>query len=183
MSRRTLQSIPNLLSVLRIALALPIVLAIRYGAPAVAASLFLLACATDALDGWLARRLGSLTPAGRVLDPLADKILAASVALALWRWRALPAWFLGAVLLRDLLLLAGGGLLARRTREVPVSNRAGKAAFALLASVLFVYLADWRRLQFPALAAGTIALVVSFAIYASALVSRRPAAGSDRDNP
>jgi CDP-diacylglycerol--glycerol-3-phosphate 3-phosphatidyltransferase len=164
MSRRTLQSIPNLLSVLRIALALPVVLAIRSGSGTAAASLFLVACATDALDGWLARRLRSLTPAGRVLDPLADKVLAASVALALWKWRALPAWFLGAVLLRDLFLLAGGALLARRTGEVPVSNRVGKAAFALLASVLFVY-PRWRRLQLP-LAAGTLALVVSFAWYA-----------------
>lgn len=157
--------LPNLLSVVRAVLTLPIVLLIRSGAGVEAFLLLAAAAATDGLDGWLARRWDASSELGRVLDPVADKILAAGVAIALWRWSGLPGWFLLVVLARDLLILAGGAYLSRRTGSVPSSNIPGKIAFAVLAVILIAWLLDLPGLGAPALAAGSAVLLVSFLLY------------------
>jgi CDP-diacylglycerol--glycerol-3-phosphate 3-phosphatidyltransferase len=182
-SNRACRYLPNAVSTARILLAAPIVLAIRSGATHAAALLLLTAAATDALDGWLARRLGAESAAGRALDPLADKLLAAAAAFALWRWGDLPGWFLLAVVARDLLILAGGVLVARARGEIPVSNRAGKIAFALLAAVFFVYAIRARSLFLVSLVAGSLALLVSLASYAHELAAARSRQAADRENP
>ncbi len=157
--------LPNLLSVVRALLTLPVVLLIRAGADGEALLLLLAAAATDGLDGWLARRWNVSSELGRVLDPMADKILAAGVAVALWRWSALPGWFLLVVLARDLLILAGSAVLVRRTGLVPSSNLPGKIAFAVLAAVLIVWLLRLPGLGAPALAAASAFLLFSFLFY------------------
>ena len=85
--------IPNLICLLRIALVLPVVLALRDGLYVQLALLLALAAASDALDGWLAKHYGWESPLGRFLDAVADKLLlgavfitAASVGLVPW-WR------------------------------------------------------------------------------------------------
>jgi cardiolipin synthase len=88
---------------------------------------------TDWVDGWLARRTGSVSRLGQLMDPLADRLLIASVAVALVVRGVLP---LVAVLLlvgRDLLLLVGFPLLASRGVRPPEVVWVGKAAtFVLL---------------------------------------------------
>jgi len=79
-------SLPNLLTVLRIA-AIPLVawLAIA-GDPAMrwtALALYVAAAITDWLDGWLARRSNTVSPLGRMLDPIADKLLIAALIVVL----------------------------------------------------------------------------------------------------
>jgi cardiolipin synthase len=80
-----LRHLPNALSGLRLAAALPVAWLIGQGADDWALALFVLGAASDALDGWLARRYGWQSRIGGWLDPVADKafVLAASVALAL----------------------------------------------------------------------------------------------------
>jgi len=79
-------SLPNLFTLLRIAL-IPIFIIVFYlpfsSAHAVAAIIFALACITDWLDGYLARRLSQTSPFGAFLDPVADKLLVASSLLML----------------------------------------------------------------------------------------------------
>jgi len=81
----TLKSIPNILTLLRIAL-IPIFIVVFYlpinTAHLVAALIFALACITDWLDGYLARRLQQTTKLGAFLDPVADKLIV-TVALIL----------------------------------------------------------------------------------------------------
>jgi cardiolipin synthase (CMP-forming) len=88
---------------------------------------------TDWVDGWLARRTGSVSRLGQLLDPLADRLLIASVTIALVVRDVLP---LPAVLLlvgRDLILLLGFPLLASRGVRPPEVVWVGKAAtFVLL---------------------------------------------------
>jgi cardiolipin synthase (CMP-forming) len=88
---------------------------------------------TDWVDGWLARRTGSVSRLGQLMDPLADRLLIASVTVALVVSGVLP---LVAVLLlvgRDLLLLIGFPLLASRGVRPPEVIWVGKAAtFVLL---------------------------------------------------
>lgn len=92
--------------------------------------------ATDWVDGWLARRLGQVSRLGQLLDPFADRLLIASVVIALLVRSVLP-WQAAALLLgRDLVLLAGWPLLRRRGVEPPEVVWVGKAAtFALLCAL------------------------------------------------
>jgi cardiolipin synthase len=87
---------------------------------------------TDWVDGWLARRTGSVSRLGQLMDPFADRLLIASVTIALLVRGVLP---LPAVLLlvgRDLLLLAGFPLLASRGVRPPDVVPVGKAATLVL---------------------------------------------------
>jgi cardiolipin synthase len=87
---------------------------------------------TDWVDGWLARRTGQVSRVGQLLDPLADRLLIASVAVALVVRGVLP-WPAAVLLLaRDLLLLAGWPLLKRRGIEPPEVVFIGKAATLVL---------------------------------------------------
>jgi cardiolipin synthase len=94
--------------------------------------LYAVAAATDFLDGFIARRTGSVTELGKLLDPLADRIFIMALALALVARGALPAWLAIAVVGRDVLLLSLWPVVERRrVRRIPV-NLAGKSATALL---------------------------------------------------
>ena len=82
----TLTSLPNLLTLMRIVL-IPVLIVVFYlplpGAHACAAVIFSLACVTDWLDGYLARKLKQISPFGAFLDPVADKLIVASTLLLL----------------------------------------------------------------------------------------------------
>jgi cardiolipin synthase len=101
------EQIPNAISVARIILVAPtawLLLEQRYGAAFV---LFLVAGASDALDGHLAKRFGWQTPLGGLLDPIADKLLLVVSFLCLGWLGELPAWLVGLVILRDLVIVSG----------------------------------------------------------------------------
>jgi cardiolipin synthase len=78
---------------------------------------------SDAVDGWVARRWKLVTRAGAWLDPVADKVLAVTIFLSLGVVGALPAWLVGLVFGRDVLILvmAGSALLFTRIRDFPPS--------------------------------------------------------------
>jgi cardiolipin synthase (CMP-forming) len=87
---------------------------------------------TDWVDGWLARRYRQVSRVGQLLDPLADRLLIASVAIALVVQGVVP-WQAAVLLLaRDLVLLAGWPLLKRRGIEPPEVIFLGKAATLVL---------------------------------------------------
>lgn len=110
--------------------------------------LFVLAAATDWLDGWLARKLNAVTPTGAALDHAADKVLITCVLVAL-AYAALPLTLVAAAVLilgRDVAVAGLREAISAQGRSLPVSQlgkwkaaaeMAGVAAFlALQASVL-----------------------------------------------
>jgi cardiolipin synthase len=127
---------PNAITLLRLVL-MPVcawLLATRhYGSGLV---LTALVGATDWVDGWLARRIGQVSRLGQLLDPFADRLLIASVAIALLVRHVLPWQAVALLVGRDLVLLTGWPLLRRRGVQPPEVVWIGKAAtFDLLCAL------------------------------------------------
>ncbi len=100
--------IPNLISGLRIILVAPLAWLIvdyRYEA---ALLVFSVAAASDAADGFLARRFDWRSRLGGMLDPVADKLLLIACFVSLGWVGVLPAWLVGLVILRDVIIVSGG---------------------------------------------------------------------------
>jgi CDP-diacylglycerol--glycerol-3-phosphate 3-phosphatidyltransferase len=102
-----------------------------------ALGVFILAAASDGVDGWVARRFNQISKFGAFIDPLADKflLLAGVITLSLVDWGAdgwrLPAWFAAIVVLRDCMILAGIRILHARGRRVHIDPHwSGKWATA-----------------------------------------------------
>jgi len=80
---------------------------------------FFAVCATDWLDGYLARRWQVTSRFGQILDPLADKFLLISLYIFLSIWEFIPLWLTTLVLIRDFLILTiGGGIILTRKEEI-----------------------------------------------------------------
>jgi len=104
-------NLPNAISLGRL-LAVPITVWLMLdGRWAWALGLFVLAGASDAIDGWLARKLNAQTTLGHYLDPMADKALLVAVFVVLAIKAAVPVWLVLLVVTRDLLIVGGGLLL------------------------------------------------------------------------
>jgi CDP-diacylglycerol---glycerol-3-phosphate 3-phosphatidyltransferase len=105
-SRRNLIGLPNLLTYFRLATIPVIVLVLIPPASAdslnLAFVLFLVASITDYLDGILARRHNLVTSIGKLLDPLADKLLTSAVMIMLIPLAKIPAWLVFIIIGRDI---------------------------------------------------------------------------------
>ena len=94
-------------------------------AKSAALSCFLLASATDWLDGYLARRWNQTSPLGALLDPIADKVLVLGTFLAFVQLRLIPAWMVLIIILREL-LITGVRLFAASRGIVLSAAKEGK---------------------------------------------------------
>ena len=103
-----LRNLPNLITAFRIALVPVLVLVLRHpgrGAAVLAAFTFFLASWSDFFDGYLARRHGITSSLGKLLDPLADKLIVMSALVmlaAMPRQPRIPAWIVVAIVGREL---------------------------------------------------------------------------------
>ncbi len=116
--------------------------------------------ATDALDGWLARRLQAQSRLGAYLDPISDKILLVTVYLTLGVIHAAPRWLVGLILTRDLLILAmaGAALTFTTLRDFPPSIW-GKISthLQIYAALIFLSAHAWPDSVLPRLVPFAIA--------------------------
>lgn len=132
-----------------------------------AAGIFILVAATDAVDGYIARKRNEITALGTFLDPIADKGLMIAALILLTRPNVpelsphLPLWFTALVISRDVILIAGSVLLHLVTSRVQVQPHwTGKLATALqVLTILLVLLrasADFFQVSLLAAAGFTI---------------------------
>ena len=107
----------------------------------VALLLFIIASITDWLDGYLARRLGQMTNFGKLMDPLADKVLVASALICLIPLGALPAWAVIVIITREFLITGLRQLAASQGLILP-SDPLGKhkTAWQLITILFFLIL-------------------------------------------
>ncbi len=138
-----LRSIPNLLSILRLAL-VPVFLVLQLNDQLVR-SLLVLAVAsfTDWLDGFIARKFNQITELGKVLDPAADRLYIFASLIGLTINGNIPAWLAVVIIARDVMLLAVYPILASRGYGPLPVHFVGKAGtFALLYALPLLLMAD-----------------------------------------
>jgi cardiolipin synthase len=128
-------TVPNLLSFARVA-AVPFVAwaLARRGTEALGLLAFAALASTDWIDGYVARRTGRVSELGKILDPLADRVVVITVVVVLVLRDALPPWAVALIVARDAVLLVFGGafLVARGIRiDVRAIGKAGTAALML----------------------------------------------------
>jgi cardiolipin synthase (CMP-forming) len=123
-------TVPNALSALRLA-CIPVFLVLLaqpdHSGQLAAAGLLAGLGATDGLDGYVARHFNQVTTLGKMVDPLADRLLVLAAVAGALAVGAVPVWLVALVLLREaLVLLAAGALALAGARRIDVSW-AGKA--------------------------------------------------------
>ncbi len=102
-----MRHLPNLISLLRIALVWPIASALEAGNHLTSLALFMIAGLSDGVDGYLAKHFGWTSELGKFLDPLADKLLLVTV-FAEGAWLGfVPWWLTAAVVARDVFIGLG----------------------------------------------------------------------------
>lgn len=97
-------TIPNAITLARLALVVPLAIALEGGHQLWALALFAFASGTDWVDGYLARRLNQTSALGALLDPLVDKILVTTALAGLTYQGVIPAWTVTVVLSREFLI-------------------------------------------------------------------------------
>lgn len=102
-----MRHIPNALCILRMLLVVPIAWLLTAGEYKLTLWVFAFAGFTDGLDGFLAKRCGWMSELGKILDPLADKILLVSVFITLAAIGVVPVWLAVTAVLRDATITAG----------------------------------------------------------------------------
>jgi cardiolipin synthase len=106
----SLSSLPNLICILRIVLAVPVVWCLVHDHFGLTLFLFGVAAMSDGLDGYLAKRFGWTSETGKVLDPVADKLLLVSVFVTLTLLGLVPLWLALVAVARDLVIGIGAGI-------------------------------------------------------------------------
>jgi len=138
-------TIPNLLSGVRL-ITIPIIVYLILESNAdnypFLIVIYFLSLALDFFDGYLARRLKQESDLGKMLDPIADKLMVISVLTALIIKADFPMWLAIVIVGRDLLILVAGTLIFRDKHFVTPSIMVGKATFALLGTLLMIYIID-----------------------------------------
>ena len=146
-----LAQLPNALTVARLAL-IPVfvVLMVRAGhRPSWPAGVaFGVAGITDQVDGFLARLWRVESRFGKLADPLADRLMIDAAVILLFAYDRLPWAGLVVIVGRDVVLLAGSGLLAPRGIEIDV-NLAGKAATWVLYAAIFFRIVTHPATDWP----------------------------------
>lgn len=136
-----LKHIPNVFSIIRILLVGLFIYLFFNDYPkniAGAVVVFLTAGLTDVLDGFLARKYNWITNLGKILDPIADKLMQCTVLVCMLIKSLIPAWLVIPFILKELLILSGGLFMIKRRSLVAVSNVFGKITVVFFyASVVF----------------------------------------------
>jgi CDP-diacylglycerol--glycerol-3-phosphate 3-phosphatidyltransferase len=124
----SLMNLPNKLTVSRLWLTAIFVVCFVVQIPlrfSLALAVFLLATLTDYLDGVIARRCGLITDFGKLMDPLADKILTASAFIGLCGSGLIPAWAVIVIISREFLITGLRSLAASKAVVIP-ADKLGK---------------------------------------------------------
>lgn len=141
-------NLPNKLTIFRIAL-VPVFLIILYidnGATNwVAFAIFCIASATDALDGYIARKYNLITDFGKFMDPLADKLLVCSALIALTDLGRIFGWIVIIIIAREF-IISGFRLVAAGKGKVIAAGKWGKIKTVVQMAATMLLIIDFKNM-------------------------------------
>lgn len=139
--------IPNLLSILRIVLLIPVSYLMIYSFESskdIIVFLMILMYLTDILDGYIARKFNQVSDLGKIIDPLADKVTVIVVTIILYFQDLIPTWFLAVIILRDILIFSFGIYINRRKNITLMSNVPGKVTVLAIGIILLLTVINYE---------------------------------------
>jgi len=109
----------------------------------VAAGIFILASATDGLDGYFARKLKQVTNLGKFLDPLADKLLVSAALIALVELNLVSAWIVWIILAREFAVTGLRAIAAAEGVVISASKLGKLKTVTQIIAIALLILRDW----------------------------------------
>lgn len=159
-------TVPNVLSMVRLALVPVFLVLVVSGQDALALLTLVVSSLTDYLDGWIARRFDQMTRLGRILDPAADRLYIFATVLGLATRDLVPWWLVAVLLARDLMLVVLAVIVANHGYgPLPVHHLGKFATFCLFYALPLIMLGQ----AFPALAPASLPLAWAFALWGAFL--------------
>ena len=148
-----LLSHPNALTLYRVA-AVPVIVVLMMFpnrlCTAVAAVLFSLAAITDFLDGYFARRRGLVSNFGKIMDPLADKLLVSSTFIMLAAYNWVPPWVVCIIVGREIAITGLRNFIAESSKDISSSSLGKyKTGFQIAASIPLLIHYSYLGIEFP----------------------------------
>ena len=165
----TARQIPNIITVVRIALVIPTTWLLWEGRYVEGLILMCIAGASDALDGWLARHFHWSSPFGAAMDPIADKLLIAAMFIVFTLQGHIALWVAIIVLSRDAIIMTGAGcyrLLFERIEFAPTFISKANTAMQIVTVILLLL----ALCQFPYLSTVASLLVDPYCFYILAVL-------------
>lgn len=133
-------NIPNILTMARFVLVPVVTVLIYFDMMIPALSIYFIACVTDLLDGFIARKYHLVTNEGALLDPLADKLMSIFAVISFTVTGVLPLFILIIILVKELLMIGGGIFLYFRNIVSPANTFGKIAAFTFNTAVGLTFL-------------------------------------------
>ncbi len=135
--------IPNLLSFLRLALCPAFIWAFFNLSSQTAFFIFLTASLLDVIDGFIARKFDAVSSLGKILDPVADKVLQLSALVCFTLKGSIPYFAVLIIVLKELFMLIGGGIISKKQGDMVYSNTFGKiSSFCTSFSLCLLFFID-----------------------------------------
>lgn len=157
--------ISNIISIIRIILMVPIIYFIILKRLKLALAIAAFAMFSDSFDGYLARKLNQTSDLGKILDPIADKLLIGGIFISLLiseRQYMPPTLAIVFIILRDLLIFIGNSCLVLHTRTIIPSNVLSKTATVFICLTIGSYILE-RYFWFLKIPFLTLAIIFSAA--------------------
>lgn len=127
---------------------------------------FILAGITDVLDGWIARRYNLITKWGKLMDPLADKLMLLMVLICLALDKVIHYWVIIIIALKELLMILGAIFLLKEREVVVQANVYGKLATFMFYLAVTALIFEFPYAKYLLLAAliSTILALIQYAV-------------------
>lgn len=136
-------NLPNQLTLLRIILIPVFIVVLMLGYYYEAAAIFVIASATDALDGHIARKYNLVTNFGKLMDPLADKLLVVSALVCLVELGDVPGWIVIVILAREFTITALRSVAASEGIVIAAGNSGKLKTIFQMVAITALLLKNW----------------------------------------
>lgn len=153
-------NVPNVLTMLRMALIPVFVVLFANGQTKWALAVFLIASLTDLLDGYIARKCQLITNFGKLMDPLADKLMVCTALICQGISGVIPWAAIIIVMVKELLMVIGGAFMLKND-VVVYSNMLGKTAMCFFVAALVL---SFFHAEFVALGGQADSIVLYIAV-------------------